>query len=454
MENNEVVQLYLDDIIPNRFQPREVFDDQALKELAISIREHGVIQPILVRKFGEKYEIIAGERRYKASTMAGLTKIPAIVKNLDDKESSKVALIENLQRRDLTPIEEARTYQKILDLDEMTQEQLAMTMGKSQSAVSNKLRLLSLPDEIQESLLKEEISERHARSLLNVEDKNVQIDLLKEIVNNKMTVRELDARIKKLNGEDDSNPTDVSGGVSNNLFNDVKKDELNSSPLTGVGVDTNTEKLFEDGVGSANVTNNSLFSNAFNTANNMESLFVSREMPESNVVSGNSNSLFGNVANVNTNNVNDVVNNVGNSMASLFENQANDTSILKTDVMNNTSTESLFESNNLFSNSDSNQNPVVDNGMLADSSVTTSTVEANNTNAVDSLFSTPSVDVLGNNNQNAVNNDNVIAANNIQVVVNDVKDVIKSYQEKGYSINLMELDLDREIQLVIKINKN
>ena len=122
---NEVKYLYLDDIIPNRFQPRENFDEQALKELAVSIKEHGVIQPIVVRQIGEKYEIIAGERRYKASTMAGLTKIPAIIKNLDDKESSKVALIENLQRRDLTPIEEARTYQKILELDALTQEELA-----------------------------------------------------------------------------------------------------------------------------------------------------------------------------------------------------------------------------------------------------------------------------------------------------------------------------------------
>ena len=213
-ENVEVVQLYLDDIIPNRFQPREVFDDQALKELAVSIREHGVIQPIIVRKFGEKYEIIAGERRYKASTMAGLTKIPAIVRNLDDKESSKVALIENLQRRDLTPIEEARTYQKILDLDTMTQDQLAKTMGKSQSAVSNKLRLLTLPDEVQEALLNNKISERHARSLLNVADKNTQINLLKEIIANKMTVRELDQKIRDLNGTDTT-----SGGTANNMNN-------------------------------------------------------------------------------------------------------------------------------------------------------------------------------------------------------------------------------------------
>lgn len=119
---DEVVYLHLDDIIPNRFQPREVFEERALKELAVSIKEHGVIQPIIVRSVNGKYEIIAGERRYKASALAGLTKIPAIIRNLDDKESSKVALLENLQRRNLNPIEEARTCQKILELDQLTQE--------------------------------------------------------------------------------------------------------------------------------------------------------------------------------------------------------------------------------------------------------------------------------------------------------------------------------------------
>ena len=208
MDNNsEVVYLYLDDIIPNRFQPREVFDEQALKELAVSIKEHGVIQPIIVRKVDNKYEIIAGERRYKASTMAGLTKIPAIVKNLDDKESSKVALIENLQRRDLTPIEEARTYQKILELeDEMTQEELAATMGKTQSSVSNKLRLLALPDEVQDALLNEKISERHARSLLNIENANDQVKMLNRIIDEKLTVRELDKIIKGENTESVASP--------------------------------------------------------------------------------------------------------------------------------------------------------------------------------------------------------------------------------------------------------
>ncbi len=195
---DEILQIYLDDIIPNRFQPREIFDERALKELAISIKEHGVIQPIIVRRVNGKYEIIAGERRYKAAALAGLTKIPAIVRDLDDKESSKVALLENLQRKNLNPIEEARTYQKILEIDQMTQEELAKTMGKSQSAVANKIRLLTLPEEIQSALLKEEISERHARSLLNVPDVEKQKGLLKQVIEEKMSVRSLEDLIKEL----------------------------------------------------------------------------------------------------------------------------------------------------------------------------------------------------------------------------------------------------------------
>ena len=244
--NGEVVSLYLDDIIPNRFQPREVFDEQALKELAVSIKEHGVIQPIIVRKVENKYEIIAGERRYKASTMAGLTKIPAIIRNLDDKECSKVALIENLQRKDLTPIEEARTYQKILELESgsMTQEQLAATMGKTQSAVSNKLRLLALPDEIQDALLKEKISERHARSLLNVEDKNTQIKLLNKIISEKMTVRDLEKEIKELKG----GPSVSEGGFTFNLA-DLGK--------TSKAVSTEAPKAASFGNGSWTLQDNS-----------------------------------------------------------------------------------------------------------------------------------------------------------------------------------------------------
>lgn len=219
-QKDEIVYLYLDDIIPNRFQPREVFDERALKELAVSIKEHGVIQPIIVRNVNGKYEIIAGERRYKASAMAGLTKIPAIIRNLDDKESSKVALLENLQRRNLNPIEEARTYQKILEIDQMTQEELAKTMGKSQSAVANKIRLLGLSDEVQTALLKEQISERHARTLLNIPDKKKQNEMLKRVINEKMTVRQLEQEIK------DMYPKEKGESMNNQAMN------MSSSPIT------------------------------------------------------------------------------------------------------------------------------------------------------------------------------------------------------------------------------
>lgn len=227
----EVVYLYLDDIIPNRFQPREVFDEKPLKELAVSIKEHGVIQPIIVRKVEDKYEIIAGERRYKASALAGLTKIPAIIRDLDDKETSKVALLENLQRKNLNPVEEAKTYQKILELDQMTQDELAKTMGKSQSAVANKLRLLALPDEVQEALLKEKISERHARSLLNLESAEKQKEMLKKIIDNKMTVRQVEEEIKgKPTSNDTTNENKEQGEVLEISMNNDIPSELSFIP--------------------------------------------------------------------------------------------------------------------------------------------------------------------------------------------------------------------------------
>lgn len=225
-DKDEVIQIYLDDIIPNRFQPREVFDEKALKELAVSIKEHGVIQPIIVRSVNGKYEIIAGERRYKASALAGLTKIPAIVRDLDDKESSKVALLENLQRKNLNPIEEAKTYQKILEIDQMTQEELAKTMGKSQSAVANKLRLLSLSEEVQDALLKEEISERHARALINIPDAKKQKEMLKRVIDEKMSVRVLEDEIKKeYQPEEKKEEPKEEQVASTNTF-------INTSPLT------------------------------------------------------------------------------------------------------------------------------------------------------------------------------------------------------------------------------
>ena len=255
--NKEILQLNLDDIIPNRFQPREVFDEQELKELALSIKEHGVIQPIIVRSVNGKYEIIAGERRYKASALAGKTTIPAIVNNLDDKEASKVALLENLQRKNLNPIEEARTFQKILELDEMTQEELAKTMGKSQSAVANKLRLLQLPDTIQDAILKKQIPEHHARLLLKVEDPKKQKELFKQIVTEKLSVKEVDRRIKEMypDSKEKEDVSNINTYLNNAPLNPTMKIETPNSNYGKITIIDTDEDDDSDGEGTTKFLN-------------------------------------------------------------------------------------------------------------------------------------------------------------------------------------------------------
>lgn len=198
--NKEVVMVRLSDIIPNRFQPRLTFDEEALNELANSIKEHGIIQPLILRDLGSKYEIIAGERRYKASTLAGLTEVPAIIGSMDDQTSAELALIENIQRKDLSAIEEAKSYKKILDMGNFTQEELAKRMGKSQSTIANKMRLLSLTNEVQVALMNNLISERHARCLLQIKDEDKQKEVLNKIITDRMNVRDTDDYIKNMLG--------------------------------------------------------------------------------------------------------------------------------------------------------------------------------------------------------------------------------------------------------------
>lgn len=201
LEQN-IYQIPIDEIIPNRFQPRLHFDDRGLDELASSIKEHGIIQPLVLRRVEDKYEIIAGERRYKAAQLAGLTKVPAVIADIDDNKSAEVAIVENVQRRDLSPIEEARSYKNLLDKGYLTQAELAKKMGLSQSAIANKLRLLNLDEEVQEALINNQISERHARSLLVLPTHEEQKQWLKRIINERMTVRQLDSELKKLTEEE------------------------------------------------------------------------------------------------------------------------------------------------------------------------------------------------------------------------------------------------------------
>ena len=224
------MNINLDDIIPNRFQPREVFDEKELNILADSIRQHGVLEPILVRPVSNKFEIIAGERRYKASALAGLTKIPALVRQMDDKQSSIAAYIENFHRSNTSAIEDAKTIDRLLKNNNMSQEELAKSLGLSQPSLANKLRLLTLPIEIQDAVMKKEISERHARCLLTVKERDKQIELLNKIKEKRMSVRELESEIKNMNGNMFI-PNDVSSTQVNNpdgnLF--MHNQELNTN---------------------------------------------------------------------------------------------------------------------------------------------------------------------------------------------------------------------------------
>jgi len=208
-----ILQVPVEDIIPNRFQPRLSFDDTSLNDLALSIKQHGIIQPLVLRRKNDKYEIIAGERRFKAAKLAGLASVPAVISNLDDNASAEVAIVENIQRKDLTAIEEAKSFQALLDKGYMTQDELARKMGLSQSAISNKLRLLTLDESVQEAILSEKISERHARTLLKVPSHEKQKELLNKIINERLTVKQLEDEIKNMeltpNNEINVNPEPI-----------------------------------------------------------------------------------------------------------------------------------------------------------------------------------------------------------------------------------------------------
>ncbi len=183
-------------IVPNPFQPRKTFNDDSLQELAASIREFGVIQPLLVRRQGEIYELIAGERRLRASRLAGLAEVPVIVRELDDKEMAEVAMIENLQREDLHFLEEAEGYQHLLASFNFTQEELARRVGKNQSTIANKLRLLKLAPEVRQILVGQSLTERHARALLKIEDTRLQMEVLDSVNDKSLNVRETEDLIE------------------------------------------------------------------------------------------------------------------------------------------------------------------------------------------------------------------------------------------------------------------
>ncbi len=193
-----ITEIDINEIQPNKEQPRKKFDEDKLKQLAESIKEHGVVQPVIVKKEGEFYSLIAGERRWRAARIAGIRKIPAIIKDFTNNEVMEISLIENLQREDLNPIEEAEAYARLINEFNMTQEDIANKIGKSRSAVANILRLINLDERVRKFVYEDVLSEGHARALINIDDKDVQYETAKKIIDENLNVRQSEKLVKKI----------------------------------------------------------------------------------------------------------------------------------------------------------------------------------------------------------------------------------------------------------------
>ena len=239
MNNKEIIKIDLHKIRPNRYQPREIFKDKSLLELKNSIKSYGIIQPISLRKLGDdNYEIVAGERRFKAAKMAGLGQIPSIIVDIEENDSANIALIENIQREDLNFIEEARAYQQIMKKFGITQEQLSQKIGKSQSTIANKVRILKLPVIIKEKLLSNDLTERHGRALLKIEDESIQEEILNKVIEKNLNVKDTEKLIKsvkeKINKEEKPSKQNIRNFINYKIYINTIKNAYNEKLKTGI----------------------------------------------------------------------------------------------------------------------------------------------------------------------------------------------------------------------------
>ncbi|MBM7552197.1 nucleoid occlusion protein [Thalassobacillus pellis] len=241
INSDEVVQIPVERVQPNRYQPRSVFNNEKISELAQTIHTHGMIQPIVVRQLNEEdYELIAGERRWRAVQSLGWETIPAILRDMNDAETASVALIENLQREELSVIEEAMAYARLIEIHELTQEALAQRLGKSQSTIANKMRLLKLPEVVQQAIMDKEITERHARALIAVKDPEIQEKILREIIEKQLNVKQTEDRIQKEKEPKQPKKKPRMKGVNKDIriaMNTIRQ-SLNMVNDTGINLDT------------------------------------------------------------------------------------------------------------------------------------------------------------------------------------------------------------------------
>lgn len=438
-----VLQVPIEDIIPNRFQPRLTFDDRGLEELASSIKQHGIIQPLVLRRVNDKYEIIAGERRYKAATIAGLSTVPAIISNIDDNKSAEVAIVENVQRRNLTPIEEARSYKNLLDKGYLTQSELAKKMGISQSAIANKLRLLNLDEEVQQALLNNEISERHARSLLVLPNNEEQKKWLKKIINERLTVRQLDDAIKAGMNTDTSSDDDTDIPLVKSLDIDAIRKEATELPKINEDSDIakklqeiERERMFNPEIIPVEQATNESRGNFFNFLENEK---VNMNMEEMN--------LQAPVINLDMPKINEAMNQK-EPIPEMIMPQKNES--IDNEYETKIEKPELKVENNNSSELTANEQAAIDfNSNFGSQPVIESTTKVDVTD--ENFDPVNLIDTLDPSYHAKVEEKMGI---DLKTAINEIRNAKDSLSEKGFNIAMEETDLEDSYQFTIKIKKN
>ncbi len=471
-----VLQVHIEDIIPNRFQPRLNFDEQGLKELSDSIKEHGIIQPLVLRKLGDKFEIIAGERRYKAAQIAGLTTVPAVIANIDDNKSAEVALVENVQRRDLTAIEEARSYKNLLDKGYLTQEQLAKRMGLSQPAIANKLRLLNLDEEVQQALLEERISERHARTLLSVNDKAEQREWLHRIINERLTVRQLDIELKKIkeaNGETDTGDVPLVSAtpsiedIKANAM-DIKEFNKPTPPKQEPETLETLDFITEEQQTSPSPFNNPISNNnGFTTATSVPEFNIatpnsaSTFMPVDNVVNSNDNSRFFDINTLTPSIQPEPMSNIPSNLSSntngleIFDSPDETNTFItmqkepeQPDFMSAQNEKPFFEPVNNTLNNDFELNPNNKFFVPATENAQEVTIESEQEKVVDPMAMVDKISSGYKENQLPS------ATMSLKDAIATIRKSIEGLGEKGFFIDVEEIDFESNYQITMRIYKD
>lgn len=443
MNNKEVQTINVEDIIPNRFQPRKNFDEDSLNELADSIRQHGIIQPLVLRKLNDKFEIIAGERRFKAATIIGLKSVPAIVMEIDDVSSAEIALVENIQRKDLTAIEEAKSYEKILEIGQMNQDELAKRVGRTQSTVSNKLRLLNLSDESQQALLDGKISERHARSLLRLKDKDVQNEMLNKIIDNRLTVRETDLEIKQILGNNNQQEEDKIEEIIDFQFDTpIVNNENNTTPLVEEQITTNQEGEQNMNPNDVNNQNNNVFINPqINEEQPKQPIneFANQinNIPEFDQGLNEQVSVFGGIPTNQPPQNNNMENQIPTGpMGGKFFNNLDDEAA-------NMNMGNTFDSSSQSFNPEQFGNPNINEHQI----------NPNNSFPEPPMFTQPPQPTYENNTQPMTSPQPFIAQQDITGAVAVIRNTIVNLQNNGYVINTNEQDMGNTHQIIINIQK-